>query len=76
MSAEAKEKLISTLDGVSDDNIYFLIQIVNRYMKGSPSAAAKEERPIGMYKDANFYDHNWDIDEDNEKIAMMFGEIG
>lgn len=39
----------------------------------SCSASDKAERPVGMFKGEKFCADGYDIDEDNDEIAEMFG---
>lgn len=73
MSVELKQRLIKSLNDVSDDNIEFLIFFVEKYIKNNNNNG-NEKRPIGLFKGQNLYNHDWDIDEDNDEIARMFGE--
>lgn len=70
-------QVAKSLEGLSDENLKFLLDIINRFMK--PATVHEHEsrsiRPLGMYKNEKFYADGYDIDEDNEEIAKMFGVI-
>lgn len=73
-------QVTKSLEGLSDDNLKFLLDFINRFMK--PAAVNTDDmrmsnsfRPIGMFKNEKFYVDGYDIDEDNDEIARMFGGI-
>ena len=68
-----------SLEGLSEENLKFLLYMINRFMKPEEASANKQKnkicRPLGMYKDEQFCADGYDIDEDNEEIARMFGVV-
>ncbi|MBR6326010.1 MAG: hypothetical protein IKR61_04320 [Lachnospiraceae bacterium] len=72
-----QNQVIHSLDGLSDDNLQFLLDMIQRFMKpGSvkTGSAAIGSRKIGICKPEELYAPDYDIDEDNDAIARMFGE--
>ena len=77
-----QRKVIQSLDGLSDDNLSFLLEMIQRFMKSSEK---KEEnvnelainkkivRRIGSLEGQDLIDADYDIDECNCEIAEMFG---
>ena len=77
-----QRKVIQSLDGLSDDNLSFLLEMIQRFMKSSEK---KEEnvnelainkkivRRIGSLEGQDLIDADYDIDECNDEIAEMFG---
>ena len=77
-----QRKVIQSLDGLSDDNLSFLLEMIQRFMKSSEK---KEEnvnelainkkivRRIGSLEGQDLIDVDYDIDECNDEIAEMFG---
>lgn len=54
--------------------------MINRFMKPAmvkniPTHENRSARPLEMYKNEQFYADGYDIDEDNDEIARMFGVI-
>ena len=74
-------QVAKSLEGLTDDNLMFLLDMINRFMKPAQETKAIPaddiaERPIGMFKNEKFYSDGYDIDEDNDEIAGMFGVMG
>ncbi len=77
-----QREVIQSLDGLSDDNLSFLLEMIQRFMKSSDK---KEEnvnelainkkivRRIGSLEGQDLIDADYDIDECNDEIAKMFG---
>ena len=77
-----QRKVIQSLDGLSDDNLSFLLEMIQRFMKSSEK---KEEnvnelainkkivRRIGSLEGQDLIDADYDIDECNDEIAEMYG---
>lgn len=71
-------QVVKSLEGLSDENLKFLLDLINRFMKPETDVDThvqenKSFRPIGMYKHEQFCADGYDIDEDNDEIARMFG---
>ena len=77
-----QREVIQSLDGLSDDNLSFLLEMIQRFMKSSEK---KEEnvnelainkkivRRIGSLEGQDLIDADYDIDECNGEISEMFG---
>ena len=77
-----QREVIQSLNGLSDDNLKFLLDMIQRFMK--PSEAGEETlnsasrdrkgiRRIGSLEGQDLIDADYDIDECNDEIAEMFG---
>lgn len=75
-----QSQVIQSLDGLSDDNLQFLLDIIQRFMKpdkikenDEKSVIFKENtRRIGSLEGQDLIDADYDIDECNDEIAEMF----
>ena len=77
-----QRQVIQSLNGLSDDNLRFLLEMIQRFMKPSEN---KEEnvdklvmnknivRRIGSLEGQDLIDADYDIDECNDEIAKLFG---
>ncbi len=77
-----QKQVIQSLNGLSDDNLLFLLEMIQRFMKpdtakesniGKAETAGSSIRRIGSLEGQDLVDMNYDIDECNEEIAEMFG---
>lgn len=77
-----QREVIQSLNGLSDDNLKFLLDMIQRFMKPAEdgektlnSAAADRNsiRRIGSLEGQDLIDADYDIDECNDEIAEMFG---
>lgn len=65
---------------MSDDNLQFLLDMIQRFMKpveknDDKTVIIKESiRRIGSLEGQDLIDADYDIDECNDEIAEMFGE--
>ena len=75
-------QVIQSLNGLSDDNLSFLLDMIQRFMK--PAQAMENDtnaqrmrgnvkRRIGSLEGQNLIVADYDIDECNGEIAEMFG---
>jgi len=69
-----------SLEGLSEENLRFLLEMINKYMKPEPhlnddSTAVSSNRRIGVLKGKRIFAPGYDFHEDNEEIAKLFGEI-
>ena len=80
-----QREVIQSLNGLSDDNLKFLLDMIQRFMKPAEagekilnSAATDRNsiRRIGSLEGQNLIDADYDIDECNDEIAEMFGVKG
>lgn len=77
-----QKQVIQSLDGLSDDNLQFLLDMISRFMK--PDKIEKDHNDklviikdnihrIGSLEGQDLIDADYDIDECNGEIAEMFG---
>lgn len=75
-------QVIQSLNGLSDDNLSFLLDMIQRFMK--PAQAMEKDtrtqrmhgnvkRRIGSLEGQDLIAADYDIDECNGEIAEMFG---
>ena len=77
-----QREVIQSLNGLSDDNLKFLLDMIQRFMKpaetgektlNSATPDRNGIRRIGSLEGQNLIDVDYDIDECNHEIAEMFG---
>lgn len=77
-----QRQVIQSLNGLSDDNLKFLLDMIQRFMKPDEAGVGTMEiathgengvRRIGSLEGQNLIDADYDIDECNHEIAEMFG---
>lgn len=75
-------QVIQSLNGLSDDNLSFLLDMIQRFMKPAQAMEndtnaqmmhANVKRRIGSLEGQDLIDADYDIDECNGEIAEMFG---
>ncbi|MCX4323260.1 MAG: hypothetical protein OSJ59_09880 [Lachnospiraceae bacterium] len=77
-----QRQVIQSLNGLSEDNLQFLLDMIQRFMK--PKESAEENlresavyrdrvRRIGSLEGQDLIDADYDIDDCNDEIAEMFG---
>ncbi|MBD5515208.1 MAG: hypothetical protein HDR06_11375 [Lachnospiraceae bacterium] len=77
-----QRQVIQSLNGLSDDNLEFLLDMIQRFM--NPAGAGENTlnsattdrnsiRRIGSLEGWDLIDADYDIDECNDEIAEMFG---
>ncbi len=80
-----QSQVIQSLDGLSDDNLQFLLDLIQRFMKtdqiekkcdDKSTTASNNIRRIGSLEGLDLIDADYDIDECNDEIAEMFGVNG
>ncbi len=72
-----QEQVVQKVNGLSEDNLQFLLEIIERFMQPSPTENKIEaSKRIGIAKGQKLYDDEYDFDEMNPEIEKMFGEIG
>ncbi|MDE6971518.1 MAG: hypothetical protein K2P07_09280 [Lachnospiraceae bacterium] len=80
-----QRQVIQSLNGLSDDNLRFLLDMIQRFMK--PEEISEENiseagmtgsgmRRIGSLEGQDLIDADYDIDDCNDEIAEMFGVYG
>ncbi len=77
-----QRQVIQSLNGLSEDNLQFLLDMIQRFMKPKESAEEKlresavyrdRVRRIGSLEGQDLIDADYDIDDCNDEIAEMFG---
>lgn len=80
-----QRQVIQSLNGLSDDNLSFLLDMIQRFMKPTESEekstkmqedARNNIRRIGSLEGQDLIDADYDIDKCNGEIAEMFGVSG
>ncbi len=70
-----QEQVVRKVQFLSDDNLKFLLEMINRFMQ--PDIAQEKTvihaKRIGIAKGQDLYDDDYDFDEMNPEIAEMFG---
>ncbi|MCI9035176.1 MAG: hypothetical protein HFJ08_14255 [Lachnospiraceae bacterium] len=77
-----QKQVIQSLDGLSDDNLQFLLDMISRFMKPDKIEEDHNDKlviikdnihRIGSLEGQDLIDADYDIDECNGEIAEMFG---
>lgn len=77
-----QKQVIQSLDGLSDDNLQFLLDMILRFMKPDKIEEDHNDKlviikdnihRIGSLEGQDLIDADYDIDECNDEIAEMFG---
>lgn len=77
-----QSQVIQSLDGLSDDNLQFLLDMIQRFMKPNKYEEKDNDksvvvnnssRRIGSLEGQDLIDADYDIDECNGEITEMFG---
>lgn len=72
-----QEQVVQKVNGLSEENLQFLLDMMNRFMQSDfmENKMAADCKRIGIAKGQNLYDHDYDFDEMNDEIAIMFGGV-
>ncbi len=80
-----QSQVIQSLEGLSDDNLQFLLDMIQRFMR-TDQMAKKDNNKLAMERNGihrlgsleglDLIDADYDIDECNNEIAEMFGVNG
>lgn len=77
-----QRQIIQSLNGLSDDNLRFLLEMIQRFMIPSENKEKNVDklvmnknivRRIGSLEGRDLIDADYDIDECNDEIAKLFG---
>ena len=72
-----QEKVVQKVNGLSEDNLQFLLDMIERFMQ--PGSVEEKthmaSNRIGIAKGQDLYDDDYDFDEMNPEIEKMFGGI-
>lgn len=66
-----QEQVIQAMNGLSDRDLLFLLDMIQRYVK--PIASGKCQRKIAVCAGEKWITEGYDFDEMNHEIATMFG---
>ena len=79
-----QNQITQSLEGLSDDSLRFILDMIQRFVMPAESKSmsidydvAKQEkkRRLGSMKRQKFIADGHDIDECNDEIARLFGEV-
>jgi hypothetical protein len=73
MSVALEQLVIKKVAGLSDDNLMFINEMIDRYMKHKQVEEGASLTRIGIKKGKKMYADDYDFDELNNQIADMFG---
>ena len=70
-----QEKVVQKVSGLSEDNLQFLLEMIERFMQPDSIENGKTiiSNRIGIAKGQKLYDDDYDFDEMNPEIEKMFG---
>ena len=70
-----QEQIVEKVNGLSEDNLQFLLEMINRFMKPDivENRTSVISKRIGIAKGQKLYDDNYDFDEMNSEIETLFG---
>lgn len=72
-----QEQVVQRVCSLSEDNLQLLLDMMNHFMQSD--SLEKENtinhKRIGIAKGQDLYDHDYDFDEMNREIALMFGGV-
>lgn len=77
-----QRQVIQSLNGLSDDNLRFLLEMIQRFMKPKEVSEENDSESamvrigacrIGSLEGRDLIDADYDIDDCNDEIAEMFG---
>ena len=72
-----QEKVVQKVNGLSEDNLQFLLEMIERFMQPEPIEKEKTmiSSRIGIAKGQKLYDDDYDFDEMNPEIERLFGGL-
>ena len=73
-----QKQVIQSLDGLSDDSLEFILDMIQRFVKPAENQlmeaeAQKKGRKLGILKGKTLIADGYDLDKCNDEIAEMFG---
>lgn len=71
--SELVMEVVNSLKGMPDDSIKFVLEMIKRLKHPVEAETGKAPRPLGMFRSEELIADGYDIDEDNDEIAKMFG---
>ncbi len=69
-------EVVNSLNGMPDDFVKFVLEMIKRLkhpVEMNEARPKKAPRPLGMFRSEELIADGYDIDEDNDEIARMFG---
>ena len=79
-----QNQITQSLEGLSDDSLRFILDMIMRFVLSAESrsvsvnyniATQEKRRRLGSMKGQKFIADGHDIDECNDEIARLFGEV-
>ena len=72
-----QEQVVQKVNTLSEDNLQFLLDMMNRFMQSDSSERETKMNPkrIGIAKGQNLYDNDYYFYEMNHEIAVMVGGV-
>lgn len=69
-----QEKVVQKINGLSEDNLQFLLEMIERFMQSNPDEKGINvvSKRIGIAKGQKLYDDDYDFDEMNPEIEKLF----
>lgn len=78
-----QSQVLQSIDGMSDDNLEFLLEVIRRITPSGTIPDGQEQRlegdnrrVLGVAKGHRFFADGYDLDDCNDEIADMFGVEG
>ncbi|MDE5939630.1 MAG: hypothetical protein K2H37_11165 [Lachnospiraceae bacterium] len=70
-----KDQVVQKVSGLSEENMQFILDMIDRFMQSDSEEknSATISKRIGIAKGQHLYDDDYDFDEMNSEIALMFG---
>ena len=70
-----KEQVVQKVGGLPEENLRFLLEVIDRFMQPDvmKGESAVMTSRIGIAREQDLYDDEYDFDEINPEIAKMFG---
>ncbi len=73
-----QNQVVQSLDGLSDDTLEFILDMIQRFVKPAENQSAgtvipKKGRKLGILKGQTLIADGYDLDKCNDEIAEMFG---
>lgn len=70
-------QVMESLNGLSDENLSFLLVLIDKYMKPQKESTTFSQNAsggikIGMFKGEKFIADDYDFDQDNDEVAKLF----
>lgn len=73
MDTMLQQEVTDKIKTLSPDSLEFLLTLIDNYIAPASNKKMNVRRKIGIFKDQDLYDPDYDFDEMNDEIAEMFG---